>query len=228
MTTDPNAPPLNPVPPVVWLLLLPVVTVEAVLWAGAQGYVGGPMAAGWRLEAIRSAAFAPQVLDWMIATGRWMPEHLARFVLYPFVHHGFTHVLFVAVFLLALGKFVGEVFAGWAVAAVFFGSAIGGALGYWAILDDPRPLVGGFPGVYGLIGAFTFILWTRLGATGGNRWRAFVLIGFLMAVQLAFGLIGGLGPDWVAELAGFAAGFLLSFLVSPGGWHRALERVRLR
>jgi membrane associated rhomboid family serine protease len=229
MPTDPNAPPLNPLPPVVWLLLLPVVAVEALLWAGAQGFVGGPRAVGWRLEAIRATAFAPQIFDWMLETARWPPEQLARFVLYPFVHFGFTHMLFVAVFLLALGKFVGEVLAGWAVAAVFLGSAIGGALGYWALAGDARPLVGGFPAVYGLIGAFTFILWTRLGQAGGNRWRAFLMIGFLMALQLVFGLIGGGGGrDWVADLSGFAAGFALSFLVGPGGWRRALAAVRRR
>jgi membrane associated rhomboid family serine protease len=49
-----------------------------------------------------------------------------------------------------------------------------------------------------------------------------------MAIQLLFGLIFGSGWEWVAELSGFAAGFLLSFLVSPGGWARVRAKIRER
>lgn len=228
MTPDPSAPPLNPLPPVVWLLALPILGVEIAFQLGAEGLAGGPGAVGWRLEAVQRVAFAPQLLDWMLATGRWPAEHLLRFIAYPFVHVSFSHMLFVLVFLLALGKFVGEVFAGWAVAAVFLGSALGGALLYRLAAPEGVALVGGYPAVYGLIGAFTFILWTRLAEVGANRWRAFLLIGFLLGVQLLFGLIAGAGREWVADAGGFAAGFALSFLVSPGGWRRALAAIRAR
>ena len=40
-------------------------------------------------------------------------------------------------------------------------------------------------------------------------------------------LFGG-GWDWVAEVAGFATGFLLSFVVSPGGWGHVMARLRRR
>ena len=43
-----------------------------------------------------------------------------------------------------------------------------------------------------------------------------------------FGLLFGGGWDWVADLAGFATGFLLSFVVSPGGWARVREKIRQR
>ena len=89
-------------------------------------------------------------------------------------------------------------------------------------------LVGGFPPVYGLIGAFTFILWTNLGQRGGDPWRAFSLIGGLLFVQLLFGVIFGGSTEWVADLAGFGAGFLLSFAVSPGGWARVMAKLRAR
>lgn len=226
MDRDPNAPPFNPLPPVVWLLALPVVAIEALLSAGARGLVGGPSAVGWRIEAIQSYGFADQVWEWMLETRTFPVEHLLRFLAYPFVHISVTHALFVVVFVLALGKFVGEVFRLWAVLAVYFASAVVGALAYGLLLDDPMPLIGGYPAVYGLIGAFTFILWADLGARGANRARAFRLIGFLLAIQLVFGLLFGGGRDWVADLAGFGAGFALSFLVSPGGWARALERIR--
>jgi len=55
-----------------------------------------------------------------------------------------------------------------------------------------------------------------------------VLIGFLMGIQLVFGLLFGGNRDWVADLAGFVAGFGLSFVVSPGGWGRVVDRLRRR
>ncbi len=228
MDHDPDASPINPLPPVVWLLVLPVFLVELVLSAGARGIIGGPGAVGWRLAAIEQYSFSGPVLDWMLSTGQFPSEHLLRFVTYPFVHAGFTHMLFVAVFILALGKMVGEVFQAWAVALIFFASGIGGALAYGLLLDDIRPLIGGYPAVYGLIGAFTFLLWVNLVARGANQYRAFTLIGFLLGIQLLFALLFGGSRDWVADVAGFITGFFLSFAVSPGGWGLLVARLRQR
>jgi hypothetical protein len=68
----------------------------------------------------------------------------------------------------------------------------------------------------------------RLGATGGPGWRAFSLIGMLMAVRLVFGLLFGSDPTWIADLAGFAVGFGLSFLLVPGGPARLIAHLRDR
>ena len=90
-------------------------------------------------------------------------------------------------------------------------------------------LVGGYPGVYGLLGAFTFLLWTRLGQENANRLRAFSLVGLLLAFQLVFGLLfGNAGYAWVAEIAGFVTGFALSFLLVPGGLADVRARIRHR
>ncbi|TCP39920.1 rhomboid family intramembrane serine protease [Rhodovulum marinum] len=228
MSPDPDAHPINPLPPVVWLLVLPVIAMEVVLNLGARGIIGGPEAVGWRLAAFQDYAFSGQVFDWMLSNGRFPPSQMMRFVTYPFVHGGVTHAVFVVVFILALGKMVGEIFRAWAVLVVFFGSAIVGAAAYGLLLDDPMPLVGGYPAVYGLIGAFTFLLWVRLAGTGANQYRAFTLIGFLLGIQLVFGLLFGGSNDWVADVAGFATGFGLSFVVSPGGWGRVRAKLRHR
>jgi membrane associated rhomboid family serine protease len=71
-------------------------------------------------------------------------------------------------------------------------------------------------------------LWVRLAGTGTNRYRAFSLIGALLLIQLLFGVLFGGTWDWVADLAGFATGFLLSFVVSPGGFGRVLAMIRQR
>ena len=228
MHHDHNAPPLNPIPWVVWLLVLPMVAMEVVVSLGASGLAGGPGGIGWRLQAMQDFAFSAPLFDWMVQNGQFPPLQMIRFVTYPFVHASPTHAIFVVVFLLALGKFVAEVFRPLAVLAIFFGAAIIGALAYAVFSRSDIPLIGGYPADYGLIGAFTFLLWTRLGATGQNRYGAFSLIGFLMGFQLIFAVFFGTRPDWIADLGGFATGFALSFLVGPGGWQRALAHLRQR
>ena len=218
----------NALPPAVVALALAIFAVELLLTLGARGYVGGPGAIGWRLQAIQEFGFFSPVLAWLIETGNWSAEHLKRFVTYPFVHLGFTHAAFVIVFLLALGKLVGEVFGNIAVIVLFFACGIFGAVIYAGLVGDDRPLVGGFPSVYGLIGAYTFILWVRLKATGENEFQAFSLIGFLLALQLFFGIFFNVGMDWVAEVAGFIFGFVLTPALVPGAFGRLLDRLRQR
>lgn len=221
-----NEQPINPLPAIVWILLAPVVIGEMMFALGGSG-LAGDLAMGWRLDALQRFAFDPGILRTMIEQNTWPPKQVARIVTYAFVHASFMHSLMVMVFILALGKMVAEAFAGWAVAVVFLGSSVIGALVYTALGQD-QAIYGGYPAVYGLVGAFTWILWTRLGERSEGRMRAFSLIGFLLFIQLVFGLIFGARPDWMAEVAGAAAGFLLSFLVAPGGWARALERLRRR
>ncbi|GAB4383323.1 rhomboid family intramembrane serine protease [Albidovulum sp.] len=220
--------PINPLPPVVWLLVLPIAAVEFVLNFGALGLVGGAEALAWRSEAIQRFALSPAMLDQMIAEGRFDPDYAMRFVTYAFVHANLTHALFAGVFVLALGKFVGEVFRGWAVAAVFFAGVVAGGLAYSLVPGIRAGLFGAYLGAYGLIGAFTFILWARLGAQHANRAQAFTLIAFLMGIQLVFGMVFGGTPDWIADLAGFGAGFGLSFVVGPGGPSHLLRLIRQR
>ncbi|MFZ1338364.1 MAG: rhomboid family intramembrane serine protease [Paracoccaceae bacterium] len=229
MNRDLNAPPLNPLPWIVWVLALPLIAMEAVLQLAERGLVGGQAAIGWRLQAMEYFAFSPDLLRHAWTTGAWTPDAVWRLVSYVLVQGNLTAALFVVVLLLALGKMVGEVFRWWAVALVFVVAAAVGAVVYTVLLPGVRmPLIGGYPAVYGLIGAFTFLIWVRQVATGGSQVRAFALIGMLMGVQFVFGTLFGGGYYWVAELAGFATGFVLSFLVAPGGWGRVVARLRRR
>lgn len=228
MSSNSDISPVNPLPPVVVVLALAIFGVELIFQAGTLGYVGGPGAVGWRLAATQEYGFSGYLQAWMLENGRFPAQYLLRYLTYPFLHATFTHMIFVCVFLLALGKMVGEVFRWWAVLLVFFASGVMGAVVYGLVIHDKVALIGGYPAVYGLIGAFTFLLWVNLAAVGANKYRAFSLIGFLLFVQLAFGLFFGGGNDWIADLAGFATGFGLSFFVSPGGWGHMLARIRKR
>jgi membrane associated rhomboid family serine protease len=222
----PEAPPVNPLPPVVVVLFLAIIGIELTFMLAANGMIGGPAGIGWRLNAIQTYGFSGRIYDWMIANGFYPREHVMRFVTYPFIHVNFTQALFAGVILLAMGKMVGEVMGGWAVAVLFFACSIGGALAYAIVLNDPVPLVGSFPAVYGLIGGFTWLLWRNLSLRGEKQARAFSLIGFLMGIQLVFGLLFGSDGTWVAEIAGFVIGFALSFVLSPGGFDRVLKATR--
>lgn len=222
---DPS--PVNPLPPAVWLLFIALALPELIFSAGEGGLAGGAGAVGWRLNALNDYAFSNEAFDFMLANGRLLPEHLIRFVTYPFVFGSFTSALFAGVILLAMGKMVGEVLGGFAVILMFVLCGVFGALMFGLITDEPW-LVGAYPSVYGLIGTYTFLYWQRQVVSGGPQGQAFMLIGVLMGIQLIFGIFFQVGYAWVGELAGFVAGFALTAFVVPGGMARVLAVLRRR
>ncbi|HVG46674.1 MAG TPA: rhomboid family intramembrane serine protease [Rubellimicrobium sp.] len=221
----PGESPVNPVPPVVLALVLVIAAIEAAVSLGGQGLVGGPEAVGWRVHLIERFAVSPAVLDYALQgqAGLW-----TRFVTYAFVHGSVIHALFASVFLLALGKFVGEGMGQARTLVVFGVATVLGALAFALLLGDTQPLYGAYPGNYGLIGAFTYLLWLRLGRAGENRLAAFRMIGFLLGFQLVFGVIFGSNAQWVGDMGGFLAGGATAVLVAPGGLAALRARLRAR
>ena len=233
----------NDIPPAVVLLTVMILGVEGILALGANGIVGGQEAVGWRSEMIEQFSWVPVLIDEFFRLGGLPAEYWLRLVTYPFVHAGFISAAFAGAMTLALGKFVGDEWSWWAILIVFFGAGICSALAFGVIAPNRYyPFYGAFPALYGLIGAFTYMLWMRLDRLGANRWRAFSLIGFLLAIQVVFGLFAkamallGLGADssatmlytGLSELAGFAFGLGVSPLVAPGGWSAFVARMRQR
>ena len=227
MSFNPNPPAVNPLPWIVWVLALPLIAMEVVLTIGETGLVSA-MGNTWRIDAMQNFAFFPQFAQVAWQRGALVPYEPWRMVSYVLVHGSMTNTIFAVVILLAIGKMVGEVFRWWGVLAVWFAASVLGGLAYVALPQAQYPLLGAFPAVYGLIGAFTYLLWMRLAGSGTSQYRAFTLIGMLMGIQLLFGLLFGGGLQWVAELVGFIAGFLMSFVVSPGGIGRLRARLRQR
>ena len=223
---DPS--PFNALPPVVVALFGAMFVIEAVFSAGEAGVLGGADAVGWRLAALQEYGFSPPLFWWMAETGEWLWRDVLRIVTYPFLHYGFTQMLFAGVILLAIGKMVGEVMGPGVVAAIFVGATLAGALVFALAFPEAPLLVGGFPPTYGLIGGYTFILWVRAKATGQNPSNAFLMIALLMGIQLVFGLLFGSDNTWVADLAGFCAGFGLCFVLVPRVRAALLERLRRR
>lgn len=227
MSYNPNPPAVNPLPWIVWALALPIIAMEVLLTLGETGLISDA-ARGWRVDALMRFSFFPQFAQVAWIEGSWLPYEPWRLLTYAFVHGGMTNAIFAVVILLALGKMVGEIFSPLAVLTIWVASTVLGGFAYVLLTNEQYPLVGAFPAVYGLIGAFTFLLWVRLAGTGNQQYRAFTLIGMLLAMQLLFGLLFGGGMQWVAEVAGFATGFFASFIVSPGGLNRVMTRLRQR
>lgn len=225
---DFSQPLFNTLPPAVVALALSIFAVEMVFWLGEKEIIGGQEGVGWRAWAIQELGFFGQLIPWMIETGNYDPAHLVRFVSYLFLHWGFTSAIFSIVILLAMGKLVGEVFGNLAVLILFVACGIFGALVFAGLTGSERPLVGAFPSVYGLIGAYTFLLWVRYGQMGQNQYQAFTLIGFLMGIQLFFAIFFEVGSDWVADIAGFVLGFFLTPFLVKGAMRQMLNRLRQR
>ncbi len=226
--------PINALPPVVIALTLLIVGIEAVFQLAEAGLVGGPRGVGWRLAAIEDYGFSSAVLDRVIVNGDYSFDMLKRFVTYAFINVQLIQVAFCGALTLALGKFTAEFYGGTKVLGLYLATSVVGAIVYGLVVDGRYPLLGGFTPVYGLIGAYTYALWLQLGTAGENQIMAFRLIGFLLLIQLIFGILASViyaspvPSTWIAELTGFVAGFTLSVLLAPGGWAALLDRMRQR
>ena len=79
MYQDPNAPPLNPLPPVVWFLALPIIAVEAMFQMAEAGIIGGPGGIGFAEALTR---LAPGAADWeaLARRTRAAPERYNEYV----------------------------------------------------------------------------------------------------------------------------------------------------
>lgn len=220
--------PFNDLPAAVVALALLIGGIEILFQIGSYGIIGGPEAVGWRITAIENYGFFDPVFDAMLSHNSWPLEHVIRFLSYSMIHVSMVQALMAVVFVLALGKMVAELFGNVAFIAIFALAALAGSVAYGLFLNSSVPLLGAYPGAYGLIGAYTFILWIGLGAVKENKMRAFTLIGFLLGIQLIWGIIFGGNPTWVADVSGFVVGFAMSPLLVPGAFPRILEKLRKR
>ncbi|PJI85312.1 rhomboid family protein [Yoonia maricola] len=220
--------PFNALPPVVVMLTLLIVGIEVVFQLANYGIIGGPRGVGWRVSAINAYGYSPAILDRVLVNGDYSFDMLKRFVTYTFINGQLTQVAFCGALTLALGKFTAEYYGSLKVMFLYLATSVAGAIVFGLFVESHYPLIGGFTPVYGLIGAYTYALWLRLGEAGENQIMAFRLIGFLLMLQLAFGLIFGGNNQWIAELTGFVTGFLLAVVLAPGGWNSLVSRMRER
>ena len=205
------------------VLFLIIVIGEAYI-AGAEARLWGSFDA--RIALMRQFAFMPEGFGRAMSAGLWISELFWRMLTYPFVHGSLMQGVFASVFILAMGKFVGEVLGNIAVVAIFFASAIFAALGFAMFTSSGFPLFGGFPAAYGLIGAFTFVLFSRSQGILTQQLMAFRLLGILMVINIAFAMMQSGPPLWVAELFGAISGFISAMIIHPGGVKIIINKIR--
>ena len=221
--SDSPTPAVNPLPSAVIVLFLIVVLSEIYI-AGAEARLWGSFDA--RIGLIRQFSFMPEGFERAMSAGLWIPELFWRMLTYPFVHVSLMQGIFASVFILALGKFVGEVLGNFAVVAIFFSSAIFAALGFVLFANSNFPLFGGFPAAYGLIGAFSFVLFSRSEGLLSQQLMAFRLLGILMVINISFSLLQEGPPIWIAEFCGAVTGFISAAIIHPGGIRVIVSKFR--
>ena len=212
-------------PPVV-IALFAVIGVVELWFTLGPNFVSGTGTVAWRMQAIERFGVNPQVVQWMIENKHYPLDHLARFVSFSFIHSSMLNTAVSCALFLAMGKMVGTAFPAIAILVFFIGSAFVGAMVFSFAAPDGGWLFGSFTGTYGLIGAYTFMMWFTLRVHKAPQGRAFHLIAFLMGIQLLFGMILGENSTWIADLFGFLTGFILSFFFIPGGLSHVLEMLR--
>lgn len=226
--SDYNGPPVvNPIPAAILVIFSGIILVEATLFFGFLGLSGNPGLAAERLFLIQNYGVPPNLVNWMFETDNFSVEILLRFLIYPFINLSSLSVVFALVLLLALGKMVGEVLSASSVILIWVLSTSCAAFFYSISVVNGQILVGSYPGVYGFVGAYTFVSWITLRlAKKKNQSQAFSLIVALMSVQLIFSFLFGTGELWIADFAGFVVGFFTSFFLIPGGARAAISILR--
>lgn len=223
-----SASPLNPLPPGAWLLILPVVAVEAVLSAAGWGLIGGADGIGWRIEAIQHYAFSAEAQHIAVENRRLLGADALRYASFSFVHGTAAHALFGVVMLAALGKMLGERLGSLRLLILALLVPVPSAMIFGLVVGPDRLgwLFGAMPMAFGMVGAFTFLRWSEARDDSARR-KAFSLIGILLGARLAFGLLSETGPAWVADVVAFALGFgLTAVVLGPGRWAATLARLR--
>jgi|TARA_B110000263_G_scaffold98629_1_gene86148 rhomboid protease GluP len=205
---------INPLPPIILIITLILILIELIFQLSEANLMFGESGQVLRNNIIMEYAFFGSLQDWMLSNGVFRWEFAIRYVTYPFIHLSFMQTLIATVMFLALGKMVCEIYNGFLFFALIFASSVSGAFFYGLILNDQFPLIGLFPAIYGLIGAYTYILWASLRSVGAKSANAFILVALLLGIQILFKFLFNGANDWIADLFGFFTGFLFAFLTN--------------
>jgi len=208
-----NQAPINILPKSVILLLCLIIFIELILQSGEKGLIGDQNSIAWRMELVRKYGFFDSIFEWMRINNTYNVNDLLRFFTFNFIHRSFTEIIFVLVFIAAFGKFTAEVYGDLAFLIIFLLSGAFAALGYGTFLNGTL-LIGAYPAVYGVIGAFTWVQFYLQRTKGLSGFQAFHLIIIFMVISLVYNIIySNNNNEWVAEIIGFITGFFLAIII---------------
>lgn len=202
-------------PGLVLALILVLSLPELVLQGADHGLWGGVR---WRQLAYQYGAF------WIGLLRDWQPnfagQSLTMFLSYGFLHGGAVHLAVNSLTLVSLAPpLLARLRGGRAFLLLWAVSVLGGAAGFAAFADTPRPMVGASGALFGLAGA-----WVALDAAEALRETAGGVAARLRACALAVlwpaTILAALnlvmmwatpgGIAWQAHLGGFLAGAALA------------------
>lgn len=195
------APLLNPLPWAVWVLTLCIAGIELVLWAGAHGLVNWAGSAGWRAQALITFGITPGLQAWMWESGRYPVEGLWRYFTYGFFHLGPMQAALVVVIAAALGKANSERLGSIRVLVLALVAQATGGVAFGMAADPGAWLIGGYPMIFALTGAYAVLMGTR---------KAVFMAATLVVARLALTAMGGGGLEWVADLTAMGTGAMLA------------------
>ena len=215
--------------PFVAVLLAVVMVIPEMLiflgdfWPGTLPGSG----AGLRGFTVTTFGFWPGLIEMRFEQGSLGLEEALRFMTYPLVHLSAVDAAFSVVFVLVAFRIITGIAHETFYLATFFGSSALGALAYYFLAASDYPLAGASPGFLGLFGlaAAATVMSGKAGRGQpldiGERTILILpvlLIGFELVSSMLF---GGRG-QWVADLTGFLAGFLVAPLVFEVPYSRLL------
>lgn len=193
---------------------------ELLLILADQGLIGS---ARWRPLAWQYGGF------WAGLLHGWRPNFEAQpvtmFVSYGFLHAGPGHMLGNVLTLIVIGPPLADRFGGRGLAAIWLASILGGAAVFGLLSQSAAPMVGASGAVFGLAGAWTWMLGHDLRATGRAPLRVAGQLSGIMVVLVGLNaamwwLQNGL-LAWETHLGGYLAGFAMAAL---WGVRRPAER----
>lgn len=191
-------------------LVVVCVAVELILSAADWGVIDIPRL---RTLAYQYGGF------WVGLLHNWRPNYPSQpylmFITYAFLHGGLVHLLVNMLTLYSLGLLVISRVGQLRFVLLYAISALGGALGFAALSDQLRPMVGASGALFGLVGAW--VAWDYIDRFTLSESLLPVLRPIItlivLNVVLYYAMDGLLA--WETHLGGFLAGFFGAFLIDP-------------
>jgi rhomboid protease GluP len=198
-----------------WLLcslVVACVVVEGLLSASDYGLVSDGRL---RTLAYEYCGF------WSGLLKSWQPNYPAQpyamFFTYAFLHTGPVHLVVNMITLWSLGRIVKDRVGTIGFAALYIGSALGGAGGFALLGTQLSPMVGASGALFGLIGGLLAWNYVDRYTFAEGLWPVLRAAGLLIALNLVMWWAMGGHLAWQTHLGGFIGGWVLALLIDPRG-----------
>lgn len=203
-------PPRQPLPAVLWALLVLCTLPELVLQGADHGLWGSLR---WRGLAYGWGGFWPGLLR------GWIPNYPGQrwgmFLSYGVLHAGLWHLVTNMVTLVSLGRPIVARVGAWRFLVLYLVAQFGGGLGYALLSFANQPMVGASGALFGLAGAWVAWDYVDRFSAAERLWPVLQMLALLVVLNLVLwwamhGLLA-----WQTHLGGFILGWSAAFILDP-------------